>query len=174
MVTNSQQNIDLQEAPLVALLSLCTHPKIPKILLRKKCLPILINFLSCTELVIRDLAVLLLKVFFLYDGPTVTLAIPPERKHLMELGDDLPMFYGGEYGGLVLEYLQVIVENRRNEKYLLEMVPTTLIEKLKITEEELDAYQSTFMEIDMNCQGKLGIDEVSLSVDAKKTKNINS
>lgn len=40
------------------------------------------------------------------------LAIPEGKHELME-SEDVPMRYGGEYGELIEEYLQGIVENRR-------------------------------------------------------------
>jgi hypothetical protein len=41
----------------------------------------------------------------------------------MDQEDNIPQRVGEEYGGLVEEYLQVIVENRREQHYLLDQVP---------------------------------------------------
>ena len=158
-------DLDLQETPLVALLSLSTHYKIPKILIQKGVIEVIMKFLDCTEQVIRDISIILLKVLYLYEGKYID-SLLSKTKYVDVLipKDDLPMFYGEDYGGMILEYLQTIIENRRNENYLLEKVKTKFIKDLKITTEELESYQSTFMEIDLNCQGKLGLDEVCNAV----------
>lgn len=40
----------------------------------------------------------------------------------MEQEDDIPQRVGEEYGGMIEEYLQRIVENRREQHYLLDQV----------------------------------------------------
>ena len=40
----------------------------------------------------------------------------------MDQEDNIPQRVGEEYGGLVEEYLQIIVENRREQHYLLDQV----------------------------------------------------
>ena len=62
---------------------------------------------------VKELTVVLLKALALYDAPGVKSVIPGGAENLME-SDDIPMRYGGEYGGLIEEYLQSIVENRRS------------------------------------------------------------
>ena len=70
--------------------------------------------------------------------------------------------YGGEYGGLIEEYLQDIVDNRRNDHYLLKTLTEDEIKTLEITDQELHAYENTFMELDMDCSGSLGLDEMKM------------
>lgn len=40
----------------------------------------------------------------------------------MEQEDNIPQRVGEEYGGMIEEYLQLIVENRRDQHYLLDQV----------------------------------------------------
>lgn len=152
--------IDLQEAPLVAILSLSTHPLIPRILLEKACADVVSKFFFSKDDVIREVSVIIMKTFYLYDQAIVNAAIPPERAYLMESGDDMPKLYGSEYGEMIEEYLQHIVENRRDMHYLLEKVLPEDLERLQVTQAELESYQNTFMELDLTCQGTLGIIEV--------------
>lgn len=43
----------------------------------------------------------------------------------MEQEDNIPQRVGEEYGGMIEEYLQLIVENRRDQHYLLDQVRTS-------------------------------------------------
>ena len=72
-----------------------------------------------------------------------------------------PVVYGAEYGGMILNYLQLIVNNRREMKYLEDFDKTTL-EKESITPEELESFQDTFMILDYDCNGTLAMDEIKV------------
>lgn len=62
-----QKTKELQEAPLVAILSFCTQPDIPKILIERGAAAVVATLLYAVDDVIKDLAVVLLKVFILYN-----------------------------------------------------------------------------------------------------------
>ena len=76
---------DLQEVPLVMLLSLFTHPKIPLIFLEKGGAQVLGQLLYAKDEVINDLAVVLMKTLFLYDRRAVEEGTPSDRAHLMHV-----------------------------------------------------------------------------------------
>lgn len=59
-------------------------------------------------------------------------------------------------------YLQNIVENRRDPDYLIHMFTPEQIKKYKLNRAELDTFQLTFMELDVECRGWLGLNELKL------------
>ena len=152
---------DLQEATVVALLSLISHPEAPVIFIEAGGVETVIALLHSENEVVRELTVVLLKAMSLYDAPRVKAAVPEDLTILME-SDDIPQRYGGEYGGLIEEYLQDIVDNRRNEHYLLKSISEDELESLQVTPEEMSSYENTFMELDMDCSGSLGLDEMKM------------
>lgn len=157
------KNLDLQEVPMVALLSLIVHPEIPFIMIEKGGHIMLTEVLYAVNEVIRDMAVVLLKALALYDHETITACIPPDREHLMKVDPEAdPVVYGSEYGGMILQYLQKIIENRRDMKYLLEDFDKGVIEREHITDEELESFQATFMVLDYDCNGTLALDEIKV------------
>lgn len=197
----NSKSADLQEAPLVALLSLFAHPLIPDMFMGiPGGLAEIVKLLSSKNDVIRELSVILLKALSLYQAQKVKDAIPPNLLILMEKDQSIPtgmmiinllthlltdrltdrlkislhpyiiiymcvycyVVYGGEYGGLIEEYLQGIVENRRDMHYLLEDFTETDRDNLGLSQEMLTSYENTFMELDMNCSGALGEDEVKM------------
>lgn len=153
------KNMDLVEAPLVAILSFTTHPEIPRILIAKGGHHIIANLLYAVDEVIRDMAVIILKVLVLYDKEVVEAAIAHDRMPLMNRKPDPDYVgvYGSEFGGMIEDFLQEIVENRRDEHYLLEKLTPEEIEG--VDPEMLESYQNTFMELDVECLGFLGADE---------------
>jgi len=157
----SSKSSDLQEATVVALLTLISHSEVPELFLKIGGAEKMIPLLSSDNEIIRELTVVLLKALALYDAPKIKDLIPVTLIHLMET-DDIPQRYGGEYGGLIEEYLQDIVDNRRNDHYLLKTLTEDEIKTLEITDQELHAYENTFMELDMDCSGALGLDEMKM------------
>jgi hypothetical protein len=156
---------DLQEAPLVMFLSFCTHRDIPLLMMQKGVIEVVSEILcNAIEEIIRELAVIVLKALMLYSVDRVESAVPENKLHLLRRDADIPTLYGSEYGGLIEEYLQQIVENRRDMHYLLESMTAAQISDLSISEQLLQSYQTTFMELDMNCIGTLGIDELKMLV----------
>jgi hypothetical protein len=153
---------DLQEAPIVALLYLCSHPDIPQLLLQKGVAKLAANMLSAEDEVIRELSVILLKALLLYNSFEVERVVPPEKDYLLKRDLYNPQLFGAEYGGLIQEYLQTIVENRRDQNYLINMFTQEDIKLLNLTYAELETFQNTFMEIDAECSGTLDIDELKL------------
>ena len=108
--------------------------------------------------VIRELAVIILKALALYDSLLFDKVVPENLMYLLSTGDSDPRQYGAEYGGLIEEYLQRIVENRRDQHYLLDLFKSTEeIDALGLSAEMLTSYQNTFMELDLNCSGILRI-----------------
>ena len=75
---------DLQEVPMVMLLSLFTHPEIPQRFLDKGGARVLGQLLYAKDEVINDLAVVLMKALFLYDRKAVEDGTPHDRAHLMQ------------------------------------------------------------------------------------------
>ena len=107
---------------------------------------------------IREMAVIILKALALYDPEIVEKVVPEHLIYLLSTGDSDPRQYGAEYGGLIEEYLQRVVENRRDQHYLLDMFSSPEeIMALGLTDELLASYQNTFMELDINCSGILRI-----------------
>jgi hypothetical protein len=136
---------------------------IPFMILDKKGHEVLAQVLYAVSEVIRDLAVIILKALFLYDRERVMSAIPFDREHLMKADPDSdPVVYGSEYGGQILECLQLILDNRREMKYLLENFNTDVQKQENITDEELEKFQLTFMELDYDCNGNLALDEIKV------------
>jgi hypothetical protein len=156
---------DLQEAPLVMFLSFCTNRDIPLMMIQKGVINEVAAILcNAVDDIIRELAVIVLKAFMLYGVETVESVVPEDKLHLLRRDIDIPTLYGSEYGGLIEEFLQNIVENRRDMHYLLESMSHEEISGLGITDKLLASYQNTFMELDMNCIGTLGIDELKMLV----------
>lgn len=147
---------------MVGLLSFMIHPDIPPIFMEKGGCKIVGDLLCVENEIVVDMSKVLLKVFGLYDPALVEASIPRHKKHLMEREDDLPIKYGGEFGGMIEQYLQRIVENRRDQHYLLEQLEPDDYDELGATDEELESYENTFMELDFNCAGELGIDEMKM------------
>jgi hypothetical protein len=158
-----QKTKELQEAPLVAMLSFSTQPDIPKILIERGAAAVVAKLLYAFDDVIKDLAVVLLKVFILYDRDVVASVVPSDRAFLLAKDDEHePGIYGCEYSGLIEEYLQRIVENRRDMSYLMDQIDDEFVEEMELTEEELDVYQNTFIELDYDCRGFMGTDEMKV------------
>ena len=161
------KSADLYEVPLVALLSLFCHPDIPAMFIDMEAVGAIARLLNVENDIVRDLAIVLLKVLGLYNNEVVQAQIEKEakmKKHLMDEGkeEDMPMRYGEEYGGLIENYLQRIVENRRDQHYLLEQLEPDDYDDLGATDEEIESYENTFMELDFNCAGELGLDEMKM------------
>lgn len=153
---------DLQEAPLVALLYLCVHPDIPPLLLQKGAAKMAAGLLYAEDPVIRELAVVLLKALLLYNSFEVGRVVPKDKDYLLKRDLYNPQLFGAEYGGLIQEYLQQIVENRRDQDYLIHMFSAEEVRALSLTAEELESFQNTFMEVDAECRGSLDVDELKL------------
>jgi hypothetical protein len=161
---------ELQEVPLVAILHLCVHEAIPWKFLSKHIVKILAKLLYAEDVVIRELAVIVLKMFVLYNDKEVDLHVPEEKAYMMKRDVYNPQLYGKEYGGLIFDYLQLIVENRRAQDYLIRQFTDADIEEMGLTYEELSYYQNLFMEIDAECKGCLGEDELKMLVVLKGEK----
>lgn len=155
--------LDLQEIPMVALLAYCSHPDVPHLFIAKGGLDVLVRVLYAVDDVIRDMAVVLLKGLLLYDHERVRQVIPADRAHFFapDINAD-PVVYGSEYGKMIQEYLQHMLDNRRKQHYLLEQFVPGEIERLGITAEELESYQTTFMLLDVDALGQLGLDELKV------------
>lgn len=154
--------VELQEVSLVALLSLCTHQKIPIRLIGRGCVGLCIPFLQQRDEILKSLSIVLLKTFYIYNSRHVITMAPPEHIKLIDPSDeDTPMVFGEELGGVTLEYLQLIISNRRKDEYLVEDLTDEII-RLKLSENEIYLYQTAFMELDFKCMGYLGIDELKL------------
>lgn len=153
---------DLQEAPIVCYLYLCVHPDIPKIMLEKGIGKMVAELLYCEEPIIKELAVIVLKALNLYDGDAVDAVVPEDKKYLMKKDPYNPHLYGSEYGGMIQEYLQTIVENRRENKYLLDSFTDEEVQAMGLTEDQLKLYENTFMELDADCGGSLDLDELKM------------
>ena len=141
---------DLQEANLVLLLSLCSHPDVPDIVINKGgCDLISIILCRAAMTVIIDLSSILLKTLALYQWDVVEHSviknIPPERADLRKLDSPDCTYFGSEYGMFVQEYLQKIIKNRREQRYLLmqfrDEEGNIFINKLGISPLLLQAYQ---------------------------------
>jgi hypothetical protein len=65
---------------------------------------------------------------------------------------------------MIDEFLTAMVENRRDQHYLLEMFPayTAVMEANHITADELESYEHTFYELDPECRGVLGLTELKM------------
>jgi hypothetical protein len=161
MTTKDQE---LQEVPLVCLLHLSVHEDIPWNLLTSGIVKIIVQFLYAEDITIRELTVILLKTFLLYNEHEVGRHVPEEKQYMLKRDVYNPQLYGYEYGGLIQDYLQVIVENRREQDYLIRQFTQEEIESLKLSLEDLRFYQNLFMEIDAECHGYLGEDELKMLV----------
>lgn len=149
---------------MVTLLYLCVHPDIPKLLIERNVATIAVKLLYSTDHIIRELSVILLKALILYDSDAVTELIPADKAYLLQRDLYNPQLYGGEYGGMIQDYLQDIVEHRRDQSYLREMLTAQDIIDLELSEEDLDNYEDTFMELDADCGGTLDVDELKILV----------
>ena len=153
--------MDLQEAPMVALLSLLVVFDIPWIFIEKGGLKVIGRFMYAEDPVIRELAIIILKSMALYNAKAVEEVIPIEKRHLMDKDDDF-ILVGSEYGEMIEEYLQRVVENRKDMHYLLEQFEGDEIEQLNLPAKELESYENTFMELDFDCGGTLSMDELKV------------
>jgi len=157
------KDLDLQEVPMVALLSFCAHPTVPFMILERGYHKILIDAMYAVSEVIRELAVVLLKSLQLYNAELISALIPSDREFLMKPDPNCdPVVYGSEYGGMIQEYLKNIIENRREMKYLLEDFSADTQQEQDISEEELESFQNTFMLLDFDCNGNLALDEIKV------------
>ena len=157
------KSLDLQEVPMVCLLFYCTHPDVPPIFMEKGGLQVLVRVLYAIDENIRDMAVVLLKALCLYDRPRVVAIIPADRAHLFAPDPNAdPVVYGSEYGHMIQDYLQHILKNRREHHYLLEQFSPGEVDELAISAEELQAYQTTFMLLDVSALGYLEMDELKV------------
>jgi len=98
----------------------------------------------------------------MYNDKEVERVVPKEKDYLLKRDIYNPQLFGAEYGGMIQEYLQAIVENRRDQDYLIKQFSQEEIDSYKLTREELEQYQNTFMEIDLECGGSLDVDELKL------------
>lgn len=160
----SAKSQDLQEVPVVVMLHLCTHPDLPMVLIEKGVQNMAARLLSADDPVIRELAVVLLRALLLFDLKAVQAALPEDKQYILQRDEFNPQLYGAEYGGMIEEYLQEIVENRRDQAYLLCQFSEEEKEELELTDEELESYQNTFMELDAECKGSLGLDELKMLI----------
>lgn len=157
------KNQDLQEAPMVSFLYFIAHPDIPPLFLDIGGAEVAAYMLTSPNDIIRELAVVILKALALYVPTLWNQVVPEHLLYLLSTGDSDPRRYGAEYGGLIEEYLQRVVENRRDQHYLLDLFSSPEeIDALGLTMEQINSYQNTFMELDLNCSGKLGIDELKM------------
>ena len=164
---------DLTEAPIALLLNLCTHPDVPPIIMDQGGLPIFCRILNNADApVIIDLVTILLKVISLYDRDRVDACldatIPVEKAHLKRMDSPDCTLFGSEYGVMVQEYCQEIVHNRWAQRYLLvqfeERNLDDLAKQLGISKDMLDAYQKSFMELDVSCRGFLEMDALRVII----------
>ena len=160
---------DLSESPIVLLLNLCTHPNVPPIVIDKGGLPIFCEILNVALApVIIDLITILLKVCSLYDRDRVDACLEEhvlvERAHLRKMDSPDCTLFGSEYGNLACEYCQEIVHHRWDQRYLLEQFSIEELNNLKVTDEMLEAYQKTFMLLDVSCRGFLELDALRVII----------
>jgi hypothetical protein len=95
--------------------------------------------------------------------------IPPGKANLKNLESPECTLYGSEYGGLVLEYLQTIVNNRRDQKYLLTQFEDGELKSYGLSDELIDIYQKSFMELDLDVRGYLEVDESDNGIERGST-----
>ena len=157
----TSKSMDLQEAPLVALLSLLVVFDVPWIFIERGGLKVIARYLYAEDAVIRELAIIILKSMSLYNAKAVDEILPIEKRHLMEKDDDF-IVIGSEYGEMIEEYLQRIVENRKDMHYLLEQFEGDELAQMNLSAKELDSYENTFMELDFDCGGSLSLDELKV------------
>jgi hypothetical protein len=164
------KDIELQEVPLVAFLHLAVHPDIPFQLLTKGVAKLAAKLLYAKDVFIKELAIILLKALSLFNQLEVQRVVPPDMDYVMQKDAYNPQLFGAEYGGMIQEYLQEIVEFRRVDDYLIRRLPASLIEEMQIPAEDLRLYQNLFMELDAECSGHLGVDELKMLVVLKGEK----
>ena len=156
---------DLHEAFLVALLSLISHPDVPARFFEcydGNAVAVLAKLVMSSHEVIRGLAVVILKALTIYGRGRIMNEVPKTRHHLFEIEDDIPVLAGEEYGGMIQEYLQFIVENRRDQEYLLDQLDEEDWVNYGMSREDIRPYQETFQELDPMCKGYLDIDELKV------------
>ena len=129
---------DLNETPMVYFLYLCLHPTLPEQLIRRGIIEKVVPFLYAEDDIIRELSVIVLKALILFNSDAVDEAVPEEKKYLMQRDIYNPQLFGGEYCGLIQEYLQTIVENRREYNYLFDCFTKEELMELQLTPEELE------------------------------------
>lgn len=159
----SSKSQDLQEAPMVCLLSMLTHPDIPEQMWDK---PLVLNsvlrLLACLDDVIRNLAVIYIKALAIYNFNRANALVPTKHRYLFNFEDDMPDLVGSEYGGLIQEYLLQMVDNRREQDYLLEHIDKDDLKRLGVTRKSIQPYVDIFMELDTKCRALLDIDGLKL------------
>ena len=156
---------DLHEAFLVALLSLISHPDVPARFFEcydGNAVAVLAKLVLSSHEVVRGLAVVILKALTIYGRERIMNEVPKTRHHLFEIEDDIPVLAGEEYGGMIQEYLQFIVENRRDQEYLLDQLDEEDWVNYGMSREDIRPYQETFQELDPMCKGYLDIDELKV------------
>lgn len=139
----SSKSDDLQEVPVVALLYLCVHPTLPTLLLDRGVAKVAGQLLLCRDHIIRELCVVLLKALNLFNSEVVEAAVPEEKRYVLRRNIYNPQLYGGEYGGLVQDFLQTIVGNRHKQSYLRDILTDQDMMDLQLTEEEVQRYENT-------------------------------
>ncbi len=164
----SAKTMNLQGSPIVLFLHLCVHPELPTLLIHKGVVKVAAELLYAEDAVIRELSIILLRALLLYNASEVERCVNKEKMYLLKRAECNPLLCGSEYGGLVEEYLQEIVENRKDRAYLLHQFSDEEIEELQITKEELESYRYTFIEVDVECQGYLGVDELKMLIESKE------
>lgn len=156
------KSMELQETPMVAFLNLCEHPQLPFMMIRRGVVPVVVKMLQAPDVIIKELAIVLLKAFLLYNQDLVMREIPQDKHYLMKRDIYNPQNYGAEYGGMIQEFLQIVVDNRRAQDYLINQFNAQDLDDLALTKEDLVEYQNTFMEIDVDCSGTLSADELKM------------
>lgn len=159
-----EKPLDLQEAPVVFLIQLCKFPKFPYVLLHQKYLHSIVEILKSEDVIIRELTVILLKVLILYNHTIIEQIVPEKFLYLLQKDLFNPQLYGAEYGEFIQEYLQFIIQNRVDEDYLIKQFSKEDINKYQLTTKELELFQNLFIELDAECRGQLGIDELKMLI----------
>jgi hypothetical protein len=158
------KNREMQEVPLVALIHLCVVHDIPFTLMKKRIHKVIAPLLFAEDPIIRELTVLLYRVFLLYNQHAIEKVVPKEKDYILKRDVYNPQLYGEEYGGMIQEYLQVIVDNRREYDYLIRQFTDEEIKQMGLKHEDLVMLQNLFMELDAECTGVLGLDELKMLV----------
>lgn len=164
------KDIELQEAPVLGLLHICTHPLLPFNLLEQKVLDYIVPLLHAFDPILRELTVILLKALSLFDNKLVDSVVPEDKKYVLKRDMYNPQLFGAEYGSFIQEFLQNIVENRRAYDYLINQLSEEDLKNLNMPYEKLVMFQNLFMELDADCVGHLGEDELKLLVIMKGLK----
>lgn len=158
------KNREMQEVPLVTLIHLCVVHEIPFHLMRKQIHKIIAPLLFAEDPIIRELTVLLYRVFLLYNQTAIEKVVPKEKDYILKRDIYNPQLYGEEYGGMIQEYLQIIVDNRREYDYLIRQFSDEELKQLGLNYDDLVLLQNLFMSLDAECTGVLGIDELKMLV----------